>query len=144
MIERYEKLALDGVVLGFAALPHGQSQDLAPAILERGIPLVDLGADFRLRDPAAYKQWYGERHRAPELLGSFVYGIPELDRDAIRGARAVAAAGCYPTATILALKPLVDAELIDPASVVVDAVSGVSGAGKIGRASCRERGCQDV
>src|SRR3546814_426197 len=130
MIERYEKSALDGVDLVFAALPHGQSQDLVPAILDRGIPLVDLGADFRLRDPAAYKQWYGERHRAPELLGSFVYGIPELDRDAIRGARAVAAAGCYPTATILALKPLVDAELIDPASVVVDAVSGVSGAGK--------------
>jgi N-acetyl-gamma-glutamyl-phosphate reductase len=129
-IARYEESALDGVDLVFAALPHGQSQDLAPAILDRGIPFVDLGADFRLRDPAAYEQWYGEPHRAPELLGSFVYGIPELHRDAIRGARAVAAAGCYPTATILALKPLIDAGLVDPESLVVDAVSGVSGAGK--------------
>src|SRR3546814_17262637 len=127
MIERYEKSALDGVDLVFAALPHGQSQDLAPAILDRGIPLVDLGADFRLRDPAASKQWYGERHRAPELLGSFVYGIPELDRDAIRGARAVAAAGCYPTATTLAIKPLLGAGLIAPATVVLPAVSGAIG-----------------
>src|SRR3546814_11871948 len=105
MIERYEKSALDGVDLVFAALPHGQSQDLAPAILDRGIPLVDLGADFRLRHPAAYKQWYGARHRAPELLGSFVYGMPELDRDALRVAREVAAAGCYTTATIRSLNP---------------------------------------
>lgn len=122
--------SLDGIDIVFAALPHGQSQSLAPTILERGIPFVDLGADFRLKDAAAYEQWYGEPHQAPELLSTFVYGIPELHRDAIRSSAAVAAAGCYPTATILALKPLVDAGLIDPASLVVDAVSGVSGAGK--------------
>jgi N-acetyl-gamma-glutamyl-phosphate reductase len=130
-IEAYAgEASLDGVDLIFAALPHGQSQTLAPLILDRAIPFVDLGADFRLRDAAAYEQWYGEAHKAPDLLGSFVYGIPELHREAIKTARAVAAAGCYPTATILALKPLVDAGLVDPASLVVDAVSGVSGAGK--------------
>ncbi|HEY1145830.1 MAG TPA: N-acetyl-gamma-glutamyl-phosphate reductase [Allosphingosinicella sp.] len=128
--ERYEESALDGVDLVFAALPHGQSQSLARTILDRGIAFVDLGADFRLRDPEAYALWYGEPHQAPELLDRFVYGIPELHREAIRGARAVAAAGCYPTTAILALKPLVDAGLIDPATIVVDAASGVSGAGK--------------
>ena len=131
IIERYEgEAALDGIDLVFAALPHGQSQALAPAILDRSIPFVDLGADFRLKDAGAYQHWYGEPHRAPELLDTFVYGIPELNREAIRSARAVAAAGCYPTATIIALKPLVDAGLIDPTSLVVDAASGVSGAGK--------------
>ena len=129
-IERFEVDALDGIDLVFAALPHGQSQAIAPAILGRGIPFVDLGADFRLRDAATYERWYGEAHQAPELLGSFVYGIPELHREAIRGARAVAAAGCYPTTAILALKPLIDAGLIAREGIVVDASSGVSGAGK--------------
>ena len=129
-VERFSAEALDGVELVFAALPHGQSQAVAPAILDRGIPFVDLGADFRLRDAASYEQWYGEAHHAPELLDRFVYGIPELHRDAIRGATAVAAAGCYPTSAILALKPLVDAWLIDPDGIIVDASSGVSGAGK--------------
>jgi N-acetyl-gamma-glutamyl-phosphate reductase len=129
-IERFEEGALDNVDLVFAALPHGHSQTLAGAILDRGIAFVDLGADFRLRDPAVYEQWYGEPHRAPDLLDRFTYGIPELHREAIRSSRAVAAAGCYPTATILALKPLVDAGLIEPDGIVVDAASGVSGAGK--------------
>ena len=118
------------VDLVFAALPHGHSQRLAPGILESGTAFVDLGADFRLRDPEAYAHWYGERHQAPELLDRFVYGIPELHRDAIRCSRSVAAAGCYPTAVILALKPLVEAGLIDPGSIAVDASSGVSGAGR--------------
>ena len=129
-IERFQAGALDDVDLVFAALPHGQSQTIAPAILERGIPFVDLGADFRLRDAATYERWYGEAHHAPELLGAFVYGIPELHREAIRGAKAVAAAGCYPTTAILALKPLIDAGLIAREGIVVDASSGVSGAGK--------------
>jgi N-acetyl-gamma-glutamyl-phosphate reductase len=129
-IERFEEAALSDVDLVFAALPHGHSQKLAGAILESGIPFVDLGADFRLDDAAAYERWYGEAHRAPELLGRFTYGIPELNRDAIRGSKAVAAAGCYATAAILALKPLVDAGLINPDSIVVDAASGVSGAGR--------------
>ena len=126
-VEAYDG-QLDGIDLVFAALPHGQSQRVAPDILERGIRLVDLGADFRLGDAAAYQLWYGEPHRAPELLGRFVYGIPELDRAAIAASSAVAAAGCYPTAAILALKPLLG--LIEPGSIVIDAASGVSGAGR--------------
>src|SRR6476646_4817173 len=129
-IERFEEAALDGVELIFAALPHGHSQAIAGAILVRGIPFVDLGADFRLNDAATYERWYGHAHQAPELLGRFVYGIPELNRDAIREAKAVAAAGCYATAAILALKPLADAGLVKPGSVIGAAASGVSGAGR--------------
>ncbi|HKR25680.1 MAG TPA: N-acetyl-gamma-glutamyl-phosphate reductase, partial [Allosphingosinicella sp.] len=114
--------------LVFAALPHGESQKIAPSLLERGVLLVDLGADFRLGAASDYERWYGERHDAPELLGRFVYGIPELHRAEIAAARAVAAAGCYPTAAILALKPLLP--LIDPDTINIDAASGVSGAGK--------------
>jgi len=128
-IEKFDD-ALDGIDLIFAALPHGQSQRLAAPILGKGIPFVDLGADFRLDDAATYERWYGHAHEASDLLASFVYGIPELNRDAIRGSKAAAAAGCYATAAILALKPLVEAGLIDPATIIVDAASGVSGAGR--------------
>jgi len=127
-IETFAPEALGGIGLVFAALPHGHSQRIAPEILARDIPFVDLGADFRLEDAADYERWYKEPHQAPELLGRFVYGIPELNRAAIAGSRTVAAAGCYPTSAILALKPLVD--LIEPGTIVVDAASGVSGAGK--------------
>jgi N-acetyl-gamma-glutamyl-phosphate reductase len=127
-IERYAPEALDGVDLIFMALPHDQSQALAPDIIARGIPLVDLGADFRLDTAHDYALWYGEQHRAPELLSRFVYGIPELNREAIAGSRTVAAAGCYPTAAILALRPLMG--LIEPDSIIVDAASGVTGAGR--------------
>jgi N-acetyl-gamma-glutamyl-phosphate reductase len=126
--ERYSPELLDSVGLVFAALPHGHSQRIAPEILKCGIPFVDLGADFRLDSAEDYARWYGEPHQAPELLSRFVYGIPELHRERIAGAKAVAAAGCYPTSAILALKPLMD--LIDANSIVVDAASGVSGAGK--------------
>jgi N-acetyl-gamma-glutamyl-phosphate reductase len=127
-VERYAPDSLDGIDLVFAALPHGQSQDVAPEIIARGIPFVDLGADFRLDDAASYQAWYHEPHKAPDLLGRFVYGIPELHRAAIAGSKTVAAAGCYPTSAILALKPLLD--VIDPDTIIVDAASGVSGAGK--------------
>jgi N-acetyl-gamma-glutamyl-phosphate reductase len=127
-VERFAPGLLAGVDLVFAALPHGHSQAVAPDLLGRGIRLVDLGADFRLDDPAAYAKWYGEPHAAPALLERFVYGIPELNRDRIASAQAVAAAGCYPTSAILALRPLLD--LIEPESIVVDAASGVTGAGK--------------
>ena len=127
-IERVSADLLDGVDLVFAALPHGHSQKIAPEILRRSIPFVDLGADFRLRDPAEYRRWYKEEHQAPDLLDQFVYGIPELHRADIAGARAVAAAGCYPTAAILALKPLM--AMLDPATIIVDAASGVTGAGR--------------
>jgi N-acetyl-gamma-glutamyl-phosphate reductase len=127
-VERYTPEALDGVGLVFAALPHGQSQAIAPDIIARCIPFVDLGADFRLDDAATYQTWYHEPHMAPDLLGRFVYGIPELHREAIAGSKTVAAAGCYPTSAILALRPLLG--LIDPDTIIVDAASGVSGAGK--------------
>jgi N-acetyl-gamma-glutamyl-phosphate reductase len=129
IIEKFDG-SLDGVDLVFAALPHGYSQRLAASILEHGVHFVDLGADFRLNDAETYERWYGHAHEAPELLGSFIYGIPELNRETIKDAKAVAAAGCYATAAILALKPLVDAGLVKPDSLIVDAASGVSGAGR--------------
>lgn len=127
-VERFTPDALGGIGLVFAALPHGHSQRIAPEIIARDIPFVDLGADFRLDDAASYETWYKEPHEAPELLERFVYGIPEINRDTIAGSRTVAAAGCYPTSAILALKPLID--LIVPGTLLVDAASGVSGAGK--------------
>ena len=128
--EKFDEVGLADVDLVFAALPHGHSQAIAPKILDQGIRFVDLGADFRLNDAATYERWYGHAHEAPDLLSEFVYGIPELNRAAIRSARAVATAGCYATAAILALKPLVDGGLVEPASLIVDAASGVSGAGR--------------
>jgi N-acetyl-gamma-glutamyl-phosphate reductase len=113
----------------FLALPHGESQTVVPDLIGRVGLLVDLSADFRLRDAQRYAAWYGGAHRAPELLGSFAYGLPELFRSDIEGARMVAAPGCYPTAAALALAPLVRAGAIDSAGIVVDAASGVSGAG---------------
>jgi N-acetyl-gamma-glutamyl-phosphate reductase len=121
---------LDGVDVAFLALPHGEAQDIVPAIVDRVGVLVDLSADFRLRDPAAYPRWYGRDHAAPELLGRFAYGLPELFRSGLEGSRLVAAPGCYPTAAALALTPLVRAGAIEPTGIVVDAASGVSGAGR--------------
>jgi N-acetyl-gamma-glutamyl-phosphate reductase len=130
LVERFEGASLDGIDLVFAALPHGRSQKLAATILDRGVPFVDLGAVFRLDDAATSERWYEYAPQAPELLGSFVYGIPELNRDAIRSTKAVAAAGCYATAAILALKPLVDGGLVRIDSLIVNAASGASGAGR--------------
>jgi N-acetyl-gamma-glutamyl-phosphate reductase len=119
-----------GVDLVFCALPHGRSQRLVPGLLDRGCAVVDLAADFRLTDPAVYERWYGEPHTAPELLGRFAYGLPERNREAVAKADAVAAPGCYPTAAALALAPLVAAGAIEATGVIVDAASGVSGAGR--------------
>ena len=115
----------------FAALPHGETQRLADDLLAPEIPIVDLGADFRLDSAADFETWYGELHQRPDLLGSFTYGLPEFYRDQIRGSTRVAAAGCYPTAANLALKPLVDAGAIETQAIIVDAASGVSGAGRL-------------
>ncbi len=121
-----------GVDLVFLALPHGASQKLVPELLAAapGTRVVDLAADFRLKDPSAYQRWYGEAHTAPDLLPRFAYGLPELHRKDIVGATAVAAPGCYPTAAALALAPLVAAGVVEPEGIVVDAASGVSGAGR--------------
>ena len=127
---RYDASAADGLDLVFCGLPHGESQQLMPELRKRVGRVVDLAADFRLRDPAVYHQWYGEAHQCPDLIADFAYGLPELFRPEIAAADAVAAAGCYPTAAALALAPLVAAGTIDPGGVVVDAASGVSGAGR--------------
>ena len=116
--------------LVFLALPHGASQQLVPGLLEQGCRLVDLAADFRLLDAADYERWYGEAHSCPELLGRLAYGLPELFRDQIVKADGVASPGCYPTAAALALAPLVRAGAVEPDGVIVDAASGVSGAGR--------------
>ena len=113
-----------------AALPHGETQRLADELLAPGIPIVDLGADFRLDSAAEYERWYGEAHARPDLLASFTYGLPEFFRDAIAGSKRVAAPGCYPTAANLALRPLIEARAVDPEQIIVDAASGVSGAGR--------------
>jgi len=122
--------AAGGLDLVFLALPHGTSQRLVPEIADRVGHVVDLAADFRLRDPAAYPAWYGEAHQAPELLAQFAYGLPELFRRDVAGAPLVAAPGCYVTAAALALAPLVRAGLVETTGIVVDAASGVSGAGR--------------
>lgn len=115
--------------LVFLALPHGLAMQAAPAILAGGARVIDLGADFRLRDPAVYEACYGLPHSATDLLTEAVYGLPELGRQRIRSARLVANPGCYPTAAALALAPLAEAGLLGP-RVLVDGKSGVSGAGR--------------
>lgn len=114
----------------FCALPHGASAERVGALREAGLPVFDLSADFRLRDLETYRAWYGE-HGAPERLGEAVYGLPELYREAIRGADLIAVPGCYPTATVLPVAPLAREGLVElDAPLVVDAKSGVSGAGR--------------
>jgi N-acetyl-gamma-glutamyl-phosphate reductase len=122
--------ALDGLDLVFSALPHGESQKFVPELRGRVGHIVDLAADFRLKDASLYPQWYGEDHAAPDLLAGAAYGLPELFRDELRGATLVAAAGCYPTSAGLALAPLVRRGLVEAHGIVVDAASGVSGAGR--------------
>ena len=122
--------AADDLDLAFLALPHGASQHLVPDLRKRVGHIVDLAADFRLKDADLYPTWYGEEHAQPELLREFAFGIPELFRPDLHGAPLVAAAGCYVTAASLALAPLVRAGVIEPTGVIVDAASGVSGAGR--------------
>jgi len=125
-----EELDLDrhaDVDAAVVAYPHGAAAPLVAELRARGVRVVDLSADFRLRDAAVYGRWYRE-HQAPELLAQAVYGLPELYREEIRGATLVANPGCYPTASLLALAPLARAGIV--ADVIIDAKSGVSGAGR--------------
>lgn len=122
--------ACDGLDVVFLALPHEVSLDVVPRLLGRVGCVVDLSAAYRLRDPAAYPQWYGFEHTHPELLHEARYGLPEVSRAGLPGASLVATPGCYVTAAALALTPLVEAGVIDPTDVIVDAASGVSGAGR--------------
>ena len=115
----------------FLAGETGFAMENAPALLQRGLKVIDLSADFRLKDPAVFAEWYGKPHTAPELLAEALYGLPELTpTDAYKGARLIANPGCYPTAAGLALTPLMNAGLAEPASVIIDAKSGISGAGR--------------
>ena len=123
-----------GLDLVFCALPHGTTQEVIAA-LPAHLKIVDLSADFRLHDLAAYETWYGHAHRAPDLQREAVYGLTEINRDAIRGARLCANPGCYPTASQLPLIPLLEAGLIEAEDIVIDAKSGVSGAGRAAKES---------
>jgi N-acetyl-gamma-glutamyl-phosphate reductase len=114
----------------FLALPHGQSFDLVEKALSLGVKVIDIGADYRLRDQNIYEKWYGVTHKLPGLLKDAAYGLPELYRDKISNSSLVANPGCYPTASILALAPLVHTGVIDNTSIIIDAKSGVSGAGR--------------
>ena len=122
--------AMDGLDAVFVAVPSGHSQGIVPDLLGRARLVVDLGADFRLKDPGAYPAWYGFEHQAPELLAAATYGLVELDRPGIAAATLVASPGCYVTAASLALAPLVREGVIEPTGVIVDAASGTSGAGR--------------
>lgn len=113
----------------FAAVPHKTAMDIVPPLLSAGKKVVDLSADFRIRDAKVYEQWY-QTHSSAELINEAVYGLPELYRDQIRQARLVANPGCYPTSVVLGLAPLLREKLIDPATLIIDSKSGTSGAGR--------------
>ncbi|MCF7989827.1 MAG: N-acetyl-gamma-glutamyl-phosphate reductase [Thiohalocapsa sp.] len=122
--------ALRNCDLVFFATPNGTAMHDAPALLREGVRVIDLAADFRLDDVAVWEHWYGVRHASPELVADAVYGLPEINRERIRGARLVANPGCYPTAVTLGLLPLVEAGVIALSPVIADVKSGVSGAGR--------------
>ncbi len=114
----------------FFATPHGVAMAQAPALLAAGVKVIDLAADFRLKDPGTFEQWYKMPHTCPELLAEAVYGLPELNRDAIKDARLIANPGCYPTTMQIGFYPLLKANLIDAGALIADAKTGVSGAGR--------------
>ena len=118
-----------GIDLAFTALPHAASAQTVAALRRASVPVADLSADFRLRELATYEAWYGP-HAVPDLVGKAVYGLPELHRDALRGAELVACPGCYPTSALLPLVPFLRAGLVEPVGIAVDSKSGVSGAGR--------------
>jgi N-acetyl-gamma-glutamyl-phosphate reductase len=123
-------IAGTGAQIAFLALPHGVAKEFAGPLLQAGLRVIDLSADFRIKDVATYEEFYAEKHTAPELLRESVYGLPELYREQIRAARLVASPGCYPTSMIGPLAPLLKAKLLEPATIVVNSMSGVSGAGR--------------
>lgn len=122
--------ALGACDVVFFATPHGVAHAMAGELLSTSTRIIDLSADFRLKDSEEWSRWYGQAHGAPELLEQAVYGLPEVNREAIRTARLIAVPGCYPTAAQLGLIPLLEAGLADPSRVIADCKSGVSGAGR--------------
>ena len=121
------KIAAD---VAFLALPHGVAAEFAVPLLKNGVKVLDLSADFRLKSPAIYKEFYDHDHPAPALLAQAVYGLPEIHRDKIRKAQLIACPGCYPTSIILGVTPALKKGLIKPDSIIVSSMSGVSGAGR--------------
>jgi N-acetyl-gamma-glutamyl-phosphate reductase len=128
-LRKIDEADWSGIDVVFCALPHGTTQEVV-ARLPRHLKIVDLSADFRLADIAAYAQWYGHEHRAPELQKEAVYGLTELARPAVKAARLVANPGCYPTSAQLPLMPLLEVGEIEGGDIIIDAKSGVSGAGR--------------
>lgn len=128
--DEFDPAAAEGLDLVFLGLPHEASMAMAPQLVGKVGCVVDLSAAFRLKDSSLYPTWYGFEHDQPDLLAEAVYGLPERTRSDLEGARLVATPGCYVTAATLALAPLLDADLIEPQGIVVDAASGVSGAGR--------------
>lgn len=125
-----EEARLETCNVVFFATPHGVAMAQAPALLEAGVKIIDLAADFRLRDVAEFERWYGMPHSCPQVLAESVYGLPELKRDAIRRARVIGNPGCYPTSVQLGYAPLLRRGLIEPTGLIANCASGVSGAGR--------------
>jgi N-acetyl-gamma-glutamyl-phosphate reductase len=138
-----DKLLARGVRFAFGCLPHGASMGTLPALLERGVRVIDLSADYRLRDPNVYAQWYGESHADLAHLAQAVYGLPELYGDEIATAHLLANPGCYPQTAILGLAPLVAAGLLDLNSIVIDSKSGISGGGRTPKLSFHFPECNE-
>lgn len=126
----FDAKAVEGLDCVFIALPSGEAMRIVPALVGKVGCIIDLGGDLRLPTAALYEQYYRKPHAAPQLLGEAVYGLPELNRERIRGAKLIANPGCYPTSVILALLPAIKAGLVNPRGIVANALSGVSGAGK--------------
>jgi len=114
----------------FFATPHGVAQEVAPNMLNKSIKIIDLSADFRIRDPILWEQWYGKAHICPELLDTAIYGLPEINRKQIKNATLIACPGCYPTSVLLGFKPLLESGLVNVDDLIANVASGVSGAGR--------------
>lgn len=116
--------------VAFTALPHGASKEVIPSLIDKGLKVIDLSGDYRYDDPAVYEEWYGQKHSSPELMKEAVYGLPELHREKIKGARLIGNPGCYTTCSILGAAPLLANKIGETKNIIVDAKSGVTGAGR--------------
>jgi N-acetyl-gamma-glutamyl-phosphate reductase len=138
-----DRLLARGVECAFGCLPHGTSMNNLPAVLDRGMRVIDLSADYRLRDPNVYAQWYGESHEDLAHLAQAIYGLPEIYGEEIPTAQLIANPGCYPQTAILGLAPLVAGKYIDLDSILIDSKSGVSGAGRTPKLSSHFPECNE-